>query len=189
MKSQLEYRLWIYLQASDMMASASRRQPLLIIRPRDGEAYFGFILHREFLAVDRHFAFVDALKHILNCNDVDLDTEGYPLIHDSSIITDVSFDIVRFRLATHEHQHYEACLEAKGGLSEFELTRLDRNLRGIMDGIAGVCSCSQETARNWLTEWTVEPVMPPGGPPFSSSISLLLRESSVAPRLPRPDRN
>lgn len=60
------------------------------------------------------------------------------ILFDSHNITDVTFELVKFRLAVHQHEYLEASVEAGGSLSPFELARLDRNLRIVIDGIAGV---------------------------------------------------
>lgn len=113
LKRQIAYRIWVSLLSADLMASASRQQPLSTSA-------------RE-----------DTLKHLINCDDVDLSLESETAGKDVEAITDVSFEAVKYRLATYHYRHSQVCREAGYNLSPFEITSFDHGLRAILEGITG----------------------------------------------------
>lgn len=113
LKRQLAYRLWVSLLSAEMMACAPRQLPLSTAA-RD-----------------------DVLKHLANSNDVDIAVEGDAPSEEIGAITDVTFETVKYRLATYQHRLAQLSREAGLNLSPFEVTSFDHSLRAILSGITG----------------------------------------------------
>lgn len=113
LKRQIAYRIWVSLLSADLMASASRQQPLSTTS-RD-----------------------DILKFLLNCNDADLSVEADAATQDIGVITDVTFETIKYRLATYQYRHAQVLREAELNLSPFEITTFDHSLRAILIAIPG----------------------------------------------------
>lgn len=146
MKKQLAYQLWVGLSSADMMATVRGLQPL----SGTSAAAHGESLREKLPVAGRKFSqkaysltcckllrLTGALKYLLNCNDDELQQDLDPSTLEQDRITDVSFEMIKFRLASHQHHYMEACRTAGGSLNAFEVARLDKHLRVVIAGMAG----------------------------------------------------
>lgn len=76
------------------------------------------------------------LSNLWNCDDADLESNKNAQHHNTDAVTDVSYEILKYRLVCHQQEFRSACL-AEESLQTGEVERLDRGLRTLLDDIRG----------------------------------------------------
>ena len=76
------------------------------------------------------------LSNLWNCDDAVLESNKNAHHHSTDAVTDVSYEILKYRLVCHQQEFRSVCL-ADESLQTGEVERLDRGLRTLLDDIRG----------------------------------------------------